>query len=172
MKNTFLTLSLLCAITFGETEIDPAQHAAAVELAKAAEVRENIDSGFSNMMPIIEKRAASLGLDAEKKAEFKNIYQDWFNEDVDKDKLVDKTVTLYCKNFTTEELKTLTEFYKTDLGQKFTSILSELNKRTRSFGVQEGQVKQPLLMKRLKPFLEKNAPEALAPPAAAEKPAE
>ena len=169
---TIVIICALCGLVFAETTENSAQREAATQLAKVSGVEKNIEDGFTKMMPIIEKRAASLGLNEEKKKEFINIYQTWFEDDIDKEKMVSQTIDLYCETFTAEELIELTKFHQTDLGKKFISKLPELNRKTTGYGIQEGQEKQPKLLARLKPFLEENAPEALSPPASAEAPSE
>lgn len=119
-------------------------------------VKEQMMGGVEAMLPIIDQMAANWQLDEEARQELINIYRQWFAEDFDQDLLVADMVELYRETFTDEELQALIDFYSTPVGQKILSVTPELAKRGAAMGMAEAQRKEPQLMERLEPFLEKH----------------
>ncbi len=117
---------------------------------------KQMTGGFEAMLPVIEQMAAQLKLDAAAKEELKNIYRDWFKYDFDQQAILAELVEVYSENFTDKEINELTAFYETPTGQKFLAKSPELMQIGAQLGMQEGQLKQGLLLERLQPFMAKH----------------
>ena len=112
--------------------------------------------GFEAMLPVIEQMASQLQLDDAAKEELKNIYRDWFKYDFDQQAILTKLVAVYSESFTDKEINELIAFYETPTGQKFLAKSPQLMQIGAQLGMQEGQLKQALLLERLQPFLAKH----------------
>ena len=126
------------------------------EMFKIMSIDKQITGGFEAMLPVIEQMTAQFKLDAEGKEELKGIFRTWFNEDIDREKMVSEIKTLYSQTFTNDELREVTEFYKTSTGKKFLEKSAALMQLGAQIGMNEAQAKQVKLMERVKPFLEKH----------------
>lgn len=112
--------------------------------------------GFEAMLPAVEQLASNLNLDAKEKEELKNIYRDWFEQDIDRVSMKKQVIDLYADNFSQQEIEEVIKFYQTPIGQKFLEKAPELMQLGVQIGMKEGQAKQQLLINRLTPFLEKH----------------
>jgi hypothetical protein len=108
------------------------------------------------MLPVVEQMAAKFKLDSQGKEELKDIFRTWFNEDIDRLKVMNEIKKQYSKVFTDEEINKITKFYQTPVGKKFLEKSPELMQLGAQAGMQEAQIKQAKLMERVKPFLEKH----------------
>ena len=117
-----------------------------------------MDAGFSAMMPMVDQLSVQLKLDATGKAELIQLYKDWFEKDLDQEKMRNNIVTLYADTFTAEELNGLREFYLTPLGKKALKVLPEIMQKGAQLGMEEAKTKEQALMTRLNTFIEKHKP--------------
>jgi hypothetical protein len=112
--------------------------------------------GFEAMLPIINQLATQLHLNAEETVELKNIYRNWFENDIDRTKMITAISKLYAKTFTIKEINELIAFYETPTGQKVLAKTPKIMKDAAMIGMKEAQNKQSKLMERLHPFIEKH----------------
>jgi len=129
------------------------------ELFRVMSMDKQISGGFEAMLPVIDQMSARLKLDTQGNEELKNIFRTWFNEDVDLKSMEEKTKQLYSHNFTSDELHEVTKFYQSPTGQKFLEKSSQLMQAGVQIGMQETKAKEPQLMERLRPFIEKYGPQ-------------
>lgn len=127
-----------------------------VKLFEVMGIDEQINGGFEAMLPAIDQLAAQFQLDATDKEELKEIYRDWFYNDIDRVKMREQMTVLYAQFYSEDEINNLTAFYETPTGQKLLSTSAELMKLSAQIGMQEAQLKQNQLLQRLQPFIEKH----------------
>jgi uncharacterized protein len=132
----------------------------AEEMAITIGLEKQMANGFSAMIPAIEQISKRLNLGPAESDELKGIYRSWFLEDIDQVDLKKKIVQIYAQSYTKEELIELNKFYKSPLGQKTLQTMPEVMKQSSMAGMQAAQAKQQALQDRLKPFMEKHAPQA------------
>jgi len=119
------------------------------------DIEGQLAGGFEAMLPIIDQMSSGLQLDAKEKEQLKNIYRDWFENDLDRKAMKEGMVKIYAEAFTAEEINGLNKFYSSPIGQKFLEKTPELMRLGAQIGMEEGQKKQGKLMERLQPLLGK-----------------
>ncbi|MEM7561630.1 MAG: DUF2059 domain-containing protein [Pseudomonadota bacterium] len=117
-------------------------------------IDEQMDAGFEAMLPMIENQAASLKLGPSAKNELKNIYREWFANDIDRDKVIKSMIDLYADTFTEHEIDELLRFYQSPVGQKFLRESPGLIKAGARLGMEEARSKAYRLQQRLQPFMD------------------
>lgn len=163
MKRRLLIALLATFPVFAKAEPDAGTIKAAEEMAVIIGLDKQMANGFNSMLPAIDAVSKKLALTAEESEELKGIYRAWFLEDIDQADLRKKIVAIYAESYTKEELLELTKFYQSPLGQKTLSTMPEVMRKSSMVGMQAAQAKHPLLQERLKPFMEKHAPQAPQP---------
>ena len=133
-----------------------AQETAVDEMFRVMSMDKQMAGGFEAMLPVVEQMAANFKLDSQGKEELKGIFRTWFNEDIDRLKVMNEIKKQYSEAFTDEEINKITKFYQTPVGKKFLEESPELMQLGAQAGMQEAQIKQAKLMERVKPFLEKH----------------
>lgn len=128
----------------------------AEELLEVMGAKDQMLGGFEAMLPVIDNMAVQFQLDAAAKAELREIYRSWFDEDLDQDRMIKEIAELYTSAFTVEELDQLIMFYKSPLGRKFLAKSPALMKEGAKIGMDEANRKQQNLLNRLGPFLKKH----------------
>ncbi|WP_286270854.1 DUF2059 domain-containing protein [Thalassotalea hakodatensis] len=126
------------------------------ELFSVMAMEKQMAGGFEAMLPVIDQMTAKFKLDSKGKAELKEIFRTWYNEDIDRTKMINEMKKLYSQAFTADELSEIISFYKTPIGQKFLETSPKLMQLGAQIGMQEAQSKQVKLMERVQPFLEKH----------------
>lgn len=154
LKATFLAAFILPAAML-HAEPTAENLAAAKKLADTINLKEQMDAGFAAMMPMVDQLSAQLQLDAAGKTELVQLYKDWFEKDLDQEKMRNNIVTLYAETFTVQELDGLREFYMTPLGKKALKVLPEIMQKGGQLGMEEAKLKEKALMDRLNAFIEK-----------------
>ena len=125
------------------------------EMFKVMSMDKQMAGGFEAMLPIVDQMSANFQLDQKGKEELKEVFRVWFNEDVDREKIISEIKMQYAQAFTDDEIKKITEFYKTTVGQKFLAKSPQLMQSGAQVGMREAQLKQAKLMERVKSFLDK-----------------
>ena len=133
-----------------------AQETAVDEMFRVMSMDKQMAGGFEAMLPVVDQMAAKFKLDSQGKEELKDIFRTWFNEDIDRLKVINEIKKQYTKAFTDEEINKITKFYQTPVGKKFLEKSPEFMQLGAQVGMQEAQIKQAKLMERVKPFLEKH----------------
>jgi|TARA_B100001964_G_C13870141_1_gene438307 hypothetical protein len=119
------------------------------------DIEGQMGGGFEAMLPIIDQMSSQLQLDAEEKEQLKNIYRDWFENDIDRKAVKEEMAKIYAEAFTAEEINELNKFYSTPIGQKFLEKSPELIRLGAQIGMEAAQKQQGKLMERLQPLLGK-----------------
>lgn len=125
------------------------------EMFRVLSMDKQMKGGFEAMLPVLDQMAANFKLNAEGKAELKEIFRTWFDEDIDRTKIMSEIKKLYSDSFTDDEISKVTAFYQTPVGKKFLEKSTTLMQQGAQIGMQEAQSKQVKLMERIKPFFEK-----------------
>lgn len=73
---------------------------------------------------------------------YEDVFRAWYQKTMTKAGLDGKIVGLYAETFTEEELKGLTAFYRSPLGQKALSKMPEITKKSAEFGVEAAKQNQ------------------------------
>ncbi len=149
---TITTICAFSALAFAQP--DQQTFDAADELAEIIGLKDQMETGFNAMLPIVMQQAKQMNLNEDQTEQLKGIYKSWFMEDFDHESVTKEMIQLYAEEFTAEELKELTAFYKTPIGIKSLKALPQLMTKGAQIGAKEGQAKEPELMKRLQPLLE------------------
>lgn len=143
---------MLCTISLSTV----AQEKPIDELFSVMAMEEQMAGGFEAMLPVIDQMSTKFKLDSEGKEELKNIFRTWYNEDIDRSKMINEMKRLYSQAFTADEMAEIISFYKTPIGQKFLEKSPQLMQLGAQIGMKEAQSKQIKLMERVTPFLEKH----------------
>ena len=152
MKNRLILPLLFCAFSSSAM----AQTTAIDEMFEVMSMEKQMAGGFEAMLPLIDKLSAQLKLDDKGEQELKGIFRTWYNEDIDRSKMMSDIKKVYVGVFTENEIREIIKFYQTPTGQKFLEKSPEMMKLTAQIGMQEGQSKQFKLTERLQPFFEKH----------------
>ena len=133
-----------------------AQESPVDEMFRVMSMDKQITGGFEAMLPVIDQMTAQFKLDAQGKEELRGIFRIWFNEDIDRKKMISEVKKLYSQTFSDDEIREITKFYQTQVGKKFLEKSAQLMQISAQIGMQEAQSKQVKLMERVKPFLERH----------------
>ncbi|EGU39628.1 hypothetical protein VII00023_12753 [Vibrio ichthyoenteri ATCC 700023] len=126
------------------------------KMLQVMKIDEQILGGFEAMLPIVNQLAQRMELNSSETEQLKDIYRDWFNNDLDQELIKQQVVDLYAETFTEQDIQNMIQFYQTPTGQKTIEKAPELAKMGAQFGMVEAQKKQQQLMEKLTPFLEKH----------------
>jgi hypothetical protein len=133
-----------------------AQETPVDQMFRVMSMEKQMSGGFEAMMPVIDQMAVKFKLNNEGKEELKDIFRSWFNEDIDRSKMMNEMKKLYSQTFTDDEISTITKFYQTPVGARFLEKSPQLMQLGAQIGMKEAQSKQIKLMERVKPFMEKH----------------
>ncbi|HTL30050.1 MAG TPA: DUF2059 domain-containing protein [Tepidisphaeraceae bacterium] len=105
--------ALLCAFPMRAQaeEHTPEHHAAALELMESMKIRTLLDDAVNKMLDGQIRQNPQI-------ARFKPIMTEFFKKYMSWDAIKEDMANLYCDEFSADELKQLTAFYKTPIGQK------------------------------------------------------
>ncbi|ADZ90950.1 DUF2059 domain-containing protein [Marinomonas mediterranea] len=156
MKKTFINTAFVIFTAVNSLHLNAASASkeSVEEFFKVIKMEEQMTGGFEAMMPAIDQLSIQLKLNQEEKSELLSIYLDWFENDIDRPKVINELVSIYSQAFSEEEIISITDFYRTPAGMKFTEKSPELMGIAMQIGVKEGQSKQHLLIEKLTPFIE------------------
>ncbi|ASF14568.1 DUF2059 domain-containing protein [Shewanella xiamenensis] len=133
-----------------------AQEAPIDEMFRVMSIDKQMAGGFEAMLPIVDQIATNYKLDNKAKEELKGIYRAWFNEDVDRPRVINELKKQYSEAFTNEEIIKITQFYQTSTGKKLLEKTPQLMQTGAQIAMQEAQAKQSKLIERIRPFLAKH----------------
>jgi len=157
MKKLSIFLVLILSFVVNISYANPSNKTTSIEkMFRVMGIDKQMHGGFEAMLPIVDQLSAKLKLDVNAKEELKNIYRNWFENDIDRAAMKSKFIQIYSNAFTENQIKELITFYQSPTGQIFLKKSPGLMKLGAQIGMQEGRSKEPLLIKRLKPFLDKH----------------
>lgn len=151
---TTILIGIISTVSYAD-DLGP-KTSAVKEMFNVMGIDKQMKGGFEAMLPMIDQMSQQMHLNDEEKEELKNIYRDWFDNDIDRDSMVEKLVMVYSEAFTLDEISEVTAFYQTLTGLKFLKKSPELMQIGVRLGMQEAQSKQSELMAKLQPFMEKH----------------
>ncbi|MBD0786131.1 DUF2059 domain-containing protein [Vibrio sp. Y2-5] len=154
--NKFIALMLSFMFVGYAHAYSDSQIATAEKLLGTMKVDEQMLGGFESMLPIVNQLADNLRLNDEETVELKNIYRDWFNNDLDREGLKRQIAVLYAQTFTVGEMEDIIRFFESPTGQKLVVTTPTLTQKGAQLGMNEAQNKQHLLLEKLTPFIEKH----------------
>jgi len=125
------------------------------KLFEVLKMEQTMTQGFEAMLPMIDQTAARLNLNDEGKAELKEVFRLWYTEDMNHQAILEEFKLLYVDRFSDSEIESIINFYQTPVGQKFVDESGKLMKTGAEIGMLEAQLKQPELMIRMRPLIEK-----------------
>ncbi|PNH91113.1 hypothetical protein C1M56_02380 [Vibrio diazotrophicus] len=149
-----LVLSLMFvgyAHAYSDSQIETAE-----KLLVTMKVDEQMLGGFESMLPIVNQLADNLRLNDEETVELKNIYRNWFNNDLDREGLKRQIAVVYAQTFTVDEMEDVIRFFESPTGKKLVEKSPSLTQKGAQLGMNEAQNKQHLLLEKLTPFIEKH----------------
>lgn len=97
------------------------------ELVAAMKMRETWQQTLNNMVEVQARQFAGM-------IELKGVFEDFFNKYMSWDSIKDDMIKIYAEEFTAGEIKQLTEFYKTPVGEKFALKMPVLTKKGAEIG--------------------------------------
>ena len=150
----FVVVTVSVFSSYGE--VSPEKEAVLKKLFNITKIEDRMLGGFDAMLPVVNQLATQLHLNAEETVELKNIYRNWFKNDIDRTKITSALFELYAKTFTVKEINELIAFYKTPTGQKVLTESPKIMKEAAKIGMKEAQDKQSKLIERLRPFIKKH----------------
>ncbi|CAK3351660.1 conserved hypothetical protein [Vibrio crassostreae] len=121
------------------------------------DVDKQMLGGFDAMLPIVNQIAGKLELDSQETDQLKDLYKDWFENDIDRVKMRVEIAKLYSNQFTVTEMNQIIEFYDTPIGKKLIQKSPELAKLGAQIGMTEAQDKQQQLLERITPFIKEHS---------------
>lgn len=123
MKNTLLFIFALTLLPlFGQAEdkkLTPAE-----DLIKVMRMEETVIEGGEAGFPMVAQSLVAEDLTKEEMTEVKDAFMVYMTQLARDPELKVKTIEIYNKNFTEDELIELTAFYRTPVGQKALTTLS------------------------------------------------
>ena len=112
----FLFISITC---FAQTD----SHMQAVdELMETMHMEQQIKESADRMLKVQAQSMPQM-------AQYQDVMKEFFNKYITWEKLGDKIKQVYKESFTEEEIREITEFYKTDIGQKMARITPEISEK-------------------------------------------
>lgn len=154
--NKFIAVMLSLMIVGYAQANSNTELATAEKLLSTMKIDEQMLGGFESMLPMVNQLADSLQLNDSETVELKNIYRDWFNNDLDREGLKRQIAVLYTQTFTVSEMEDIIRFFETPTGQKLVLKTPALTQQGAQFGMTEAQKKQHLLLEKVTPFIEKH----------------
>ena len=133
MKSSLSAFALLLLLPFGSFGQDTAavyteSHlAAAVEMLEASGARANMEASMDATIDAQLAQAPQL-------AQFEDIMREFFGKYMSWDQLADDMTRLQANAYTEEELRALTAFYQTPLGQKVRAVTPQLTAQGAAIG--------------------------------------
>ncbi|MDH6018480.1 DUF2059 domain-containing protein [Vibrio splendidus] len=154
-KGFSLVLSvIICTFAQANTSVE---FETAQKLLTAMDVDKQMSGGFDAMLPIVNQIAGKLELNSQETDQLKDLYKDWFENDIDRVKMRIEIAKLYSNQFTVTEMNQIIEFYDTPIGQKLIQKSPELAKLGAQIGMTEAQDKQQQLLERITPFIKEHS---------------
>lgn len=154
--NRFITAFLIALLAWPVNAESAKGSSSIEEMFSVMGIDNQLNGGFEALLPVVDQLANRFQLNIEAKEELKNIYRDWFENDIDRVVLKTKMMEIYSETFNENEITALIAFYKSPIGVKVTKKTPALMKLGAEMGMQEAQSKQHLLLEKLKPFLDKH----------------
>lgn len=132
-----------------------ASSASVDKLFEVMAMEEQMNGGFEAMLPVIDQMAQRFKLDSAGKEELKNIYRAWFDEDIDRSRIMEQMKVLYTDYFTENEISEVTKFYQTEVGQKFLRKSPQLMQSRCSNWNVRGSIETSTITRTIKTFFGK-----------------
>ena len=129
--NRFLTLALLGTLLFSSTASasTDSHRQAALEMLSISRVDKMIEPMMENVMSMIQQQMAQVDIPEDKKPIIQKYNQkivETLRQEMQWAKMKEDFVALYLNVYTEEEIRELTEFYSSPLGQKKLDKMPEL----------------------------------------------
>lgn len=141
MKTLFVALALAAATAVAapaQTTPSPAHRAAALEMVEAANMSATLAESLDTMLRMQMEQSPEL-------KPFEGVMRTFFARHMSWNALRDRYAELYAQSFTEAELRELTGFYRSPLGQKVARTTPQLMVRASALGEQAVQPHLPEL---------------------------
>ncbi|HEU4455976.1 MAG TPA: DUF2059 domain-containing protein [Longimicrobium sp.] len=141
MKKTILAALLACVLAAAPApapaqqreEPSPARMSAAREMMAASKVRETFDATLARML------SAQIEANPEMQ-QYEQVMRDFFGKYMKWDDMEPEFARVYAETYTEQELRDLTTFYRTPLGQRLVATTPEV--AVRGAGISERRVQR------------------------------
>lgn len=150
-------LVVLCAASAGATADEASHREAAAELLEASRAEAIIDQVYAQMPQMLSAMSAQMGLPPEKAAEVEEAMpsiMDFMTEKMSWEVLEPEYVAIYAENYSEEDLRGLTDFYQSDLGQRFLESTPQVMQQSSEVVQQRMMTIVPELMERMQSIVE------------------
>lgn len=157
MKRLVLLLAILCAITVRAE--DPDKNALALKLLESMDFCGMLDRNFDEMKAAQLKQIQRMGAMAGRTStdDVERTFA-LIKEAMDCESVKAETAAAYADIFTAEELKGLTEFYESELGQSFNKKQPDIMRRTMEISARRLNEAMPRIMQSVQKSKSADAP--------------
>jgi hypothetical protein len=153
MKIVLLGLLVATGIISYVPESSVSHSKAAMELYKIFSPREQFVSSFTTEFDVQIEKLAKMGLEEPKLKKIKTMSVAYAEKIADDPELEEKRVELFVKTFSEDEIKELTQFYRTPTGKKALRKLPELTQQAVQLAHEYALKYQPEFPKELRSIL-------------------
>lgn len=164
------SLFLLGAGLTRAAEEDPARHAAAESLVTAMHTQQMVDNNLNRMLSLVDRFDQSAvhgqNLTPEQTGEIKKAEdeaRDTIRKELGYDAIKEEFVKAYAETFNEQELKDLTTFYSSPVGQKLVGEQSQITEKVGRVAQQKMGTVMPGVVQKLREVVQKNLPPPPAP---------
>jgi hypothetical protein len=154
-----LALALAAVAVPARAQASAGERAAATELLMAMRVPELLQSSMQAMLDTQMRAAPELAGVQDVLREFAARYVSW-------EALREQYVEIYARTFTEDEMRQMTDFYRSDVGQKLARATPRLMAETTAAGERTVQAHRAELEQMIRARLTQPPPPAPAPPPA------
>lgn len=158
-----LVLALTLFAAPARAQSSPEQRAAATELLVAMRAPEMLESSIRGMLDAQLRNAPELAGVQDVLREFVARYVSW-------EALREQYVEIYARSFTEDELRQMTDFYRSDAGQKLARAAPRLMAESAALGERAVQEHRAELQQMILARLRQQSPPATPPAAPAARP--
>ena len=127
------TSTVTPAPTPGAAEVEPARLAAARDLLQAT----NTDAQFATVIPMMfgQLKQSMPTANPKMQQELDQVFEEVQKQFIERrSEVLDQIAVLYARKFTADEMKSLADFYRSPIGQKFIVAVPELTAEAMKMG--------------------------------------
>lgn len=149
MKKHLILFSLLLFLTTPSySQEEPID-----KLFEAMAIESQFNVAFEAMLPMIDQLAINNELGESERDRLIDLFRDWYNLDIDRDKIINEAKYLYNSAFSDQEIEEMITFFNSPAGKKWIEKSPELMQKGARIGMDEATSKNHLLAERIEKFL-------------------
>lgn len=152
MKRMILSILAIFALASVAVADEASHREAAVRVIEASQVQKSLEQIQGMFEGMLSQQMGALEVPSEGKAAFEAMQAEMsslMSDLLTWEELSEFTVTTYVEFFSEEELNELTDFYKSELGQKLIERQPEIMQKSMQWAQTKVQERMPEFLKRL-----------------------